>query len=356
MQKVDRLKDLLSEFNVKNESISYHSDPFKESYDIERGRGITISKIESLRREIASCLGLSEKVIVIEPNPSRSPRCVSVVHYFPTRKIVRLNQLLSEQFFDEELPIVLGVDVKGAIQRFDLAKCPHLLVAGQTGSGKSVFLRGIIHSLLFCVDNKFIDPIRIAIVDPKREFSAYSNLKSLLHIGVAEKREPFGYFPNVKNVDQLFDNLLNRANMRQQFFGEHGLSSIDQYKSQGGRAMPRIVVVIDELADLLEGNANAKSLLDSLARKARSAGIHLVAAVQRPSADVLSGSIKNNFPTRAAFRVGSRFDSEVVLERGDASKLIGNGDFIFQHSQIVQRLQAGYIDNIDIGEFVRQFS
>lgn len=365
MSKAEQLKDLLHEFNVSHNGISYYEDPFKERYDIERGRGVTIGRIESLRREIASCLRLSDRVVEIKSNPKKSQRCISVVHHFVNRKIIRFADIVPNSNQGMSLPIVLGSDLNCNNHLYDLAKAPHLLIAGQTGSGKSIFLRGIIHSLLLFEHQA--DPVRFVIIDPKMEFAVYKQLPHILHWqrqiknGFVYKREPCGYFSDVSRVNSMFDHVLYRINQRQEIFSQYQVSNIHQYKkiavANKLEVMPRIVFIIDEFADLLKDNRSASEYIGAIARKARSAGVHLVAAIQRSSTDVINGSIKNNFVTRVAFKVGSRFDSEVILGNGNASKLVGNGDFIFQdNSKEERRLQAGYIDNIDVSEIVSKFN
>ena len=240
-----------------------------------------------------------------------------------------------------ELPVCLGVDIAGKPQFADLAKMPHLLVAGTTGSGKSVGLNTFVLSL---IAKKTPEELKLVMIDPKRiEFAVYNNQKFMLYPVITE----------TKDADFVLESLVAEMEYRYNLFAENLVKNIKEYNNTTSEKMPYIVCIIDEFADLISTNKNISSYVQRLAQKARAAGIHLIMATQRPSVDVVTGVLKANFPTRLSYKVASGADSRTILDAAGAENLIGRGDALFLASDgTLKRIHGAYVTDKQINDIL----
>ncbi|MEA3431563.1 MAG: DNA translocase FtsK, partial [candidate division WOR-3 bacterium] len=280
--------------------------------------GIKVSKIESLADDIALSMKAS-RVRIVAPISGSSAIGIEVPN--TTRKNVYLKQLLTNERFTSsksKLTTVMGVDIAGIPVCSDIQTMPHLLIAGATGSGKSVFINTIIASILSKADP---DDVRFVMIDPKRiELPMYNSIPHLIHPVIADAR---------KALDVLKE-ILEWMDARYREFARAGVRDIEGYNTRAQTKKPYIVIIVDELADLmLTAPREIEETLTRLAQMSRAVGIHLVLATQRPSVDVITGLIKANFPARVAFQVASKTDSRTILDMNGAEKLLGRGDMLF---------------------------
>jgi len=321
------LQDTLASFGVKGKVTQVDMGPVVTRYELSPAPGIKVSKIVSLTDDIA--LALASTGIRLEaPIPGKSAIGIEVPN--PEVSMVFLREVVQSSQFQSnrnKLAIALGMDIAGKPVVADLAGMLHLLVAGATGSGKSVCLNTLIASLLFKATP---DEVKFLMIDPKRvELSVYDGIPHLLAPVVTDTKEAGGY---LRWVAEEMDN-------RYKLLEETGVRHIDRYNSlctsgklsdENATPLPYIIVIIDELGDLmLVAQKDVEDIVSQLAFMARAAGIHLVVATQRPSADVVTGIIKMNIPSRIAFAVPSQVDSRVILDMGGAERLLGRGDMLF---------------------------
>ncbi len=321
------LQDTLASFGVRGKVTQVDMGPVVTRYELSPAPGIKVSKILSLTDDIA--LALASTGIRLEaPIPGKSAIGIEVPN--PEVSMVFLREVVQSSKFQSnrnKLTIALGMDIAGKPVVADLADMLHLLVAGATGSGKSVCLNTLIASLLFKATP---EEVKFLMIDPKRvELSVYDGIPHLLAPVVTDTKEAGGY---LRWVAGEMDN-------RYKLLEETGVRHIDRYNSlctsgklsdENATPLPYIVVIIDELGDLmLVAQKDVEDIVSQLAFMARAAGIHLVVATQRPSADVVTGIIKMNIPSRIAFAVPSQVDSRVILDMGGAERLLGRGDMLF---------------------------
>lgn len=347
---VDILKKTLSDFGVEVSAGTVNVGPTVTQYELKPSEGVKLNTIKARQDDLALALA-AHPVRVEAPIPGKSAVGVEVPNKVVAR--VSLREVLDSEEFKKRpsnLTLPLGMDVAGKVIMADLRKMPHLLVAGATGSGKSVGLNDILVSLLY--QNTPRD-LRILLVDPKRvEFTLYNGIPHL-------------YTPVVVEVDKTV-NLLRWAiaemDRRFKLFESVGSRDIDSYNEKlkgGGTApdgtahtkLPYIVIVIDELADLMMQAANeVEAAIVRLAQLARATGIHLVVATQRPSVDVITGLIKANITSRIAFAVASQVDSRTIIDQGGAEKLMGNGDMLFLGGEYTKpkRIQGAFVSEKDV--------
>lgn len=332
----------LASFGITTQVVGISAGPVVTQYELEPDASVRVSKIEALADDLA--MALSARSIRIEaPIPGRSVVGIEI----PNRdsNVVGLKSIFEEvEFADSSqgLTFALGRDVAGAARATDLTKMPHLLIAGATGSGKSVMVNALIASLLFRCRP---DELRLILIDPKRvELSGYNGLPHLLVPVITEAE---------KASAALRWTVLEMEN-RYRLFSEAGARNIAAYNE--GRVdpndrIPFIVVIIDELADLMmqDGRSTEEPIV-RIAQKARATGIHLVLATQRPSVNVVTGLIKANIPSRIAFSMASQIDSRTVLDAPGAEDLIGRGDMLFQPSDAPKpiRLQGVFVSDQEI--------
>ncbi len=339
-QNVSIIQEALEDFGVEVEMSEVNVGPTVTQYTLKPAAGIKLSRISNLSNDLA--LALAAHPIRIEaPIPGRSLVGIEV----PNRKtsIVRLREIIeSEQFraIPSNLRMPLGRDVAGKQIATDLTRMPHILIAGATGMGKSVFLNNLLISLLY---QNSPATLRLILVDPKRvEFTAYNNLPHLLAPVIVD---PY------KTINSL-KWLVAEMERRYKLMAEHKVRFIADFnKNNPDSKMPYIVLVIDELADLMAVSAReVEAYICRLAQMSRAVGIHLVLATQRPSVDVITGLIKANFPSRLAFAVTSGIDSRTIIDTVGADKLLGNGDMLFMPSDASKpkRIQGSFVGDKEI--------
>ncbi len=347
-QTSQKLVDTLKSFGVETTLIGVSRGPSVTRYELQPAPGVKISKITSLADDIA--LNLASSGVRIEaPIPNKSAVGIEVPNQ--TRASVTLREIIASSEFQSsrsKLNVALGKDITGHVNCTDLAKMPHLLIAGTTGSGKSVCLNCMVCSILY---NASPDDVKLLMIDPKQvEFSVYNGIPHLLVPVISDVRKAAG------SLAWAVGEMENRYKL----FSQCGVRDIKGFnKYIIGRPeyehMPQIVIFIDELNDLMM--ISPKEVEDSicrLAQKARAAGMHLVVATQRPSVDVITGIIKANIPSRLSLSVSSQVDSRTILDAVGAEKLLGNGDMLFSpigNSKPV-RIQGAYVSEEEIENIV----
>lgn len=333
----------LREFGIEGEVVGIHPGPVITVFEFKPSPGIKLSKILSLVDDLA--LGLSAKSVrIVAPIPGKSVVGIEISN--PQREWVYLKEILQSSVFKNSsspLTIALGKDISGNPVITDLKKLPHLLIAGSTGSGKSIFLHGVILSLIY---KSTPEEIRFLMIDPKRiELSVYDGIPYLLHPVVLEP----------KMATKALRWLVNEMERRYAIFEEKGVRNLDSYNENFDKKLPYIIVIIDELADLMVvSSREVETLLTRLAQMARAAGIHLLVATQRPSVDVITGVIKVNFPARISFQVTSKVDSRTILDTQGAERLLGAGDMLFipPGSSYLERIHAAYVSEKEVKKIV----
>jgi S-DNA-T family DNA segregation ATPase FtsK/SpoIIIE len=332
----------LASFGIPTQVVGINAGPVVTQYELEPDASVRVSRIEALSDDLA--MALSARSIRIEaPIPGRSVVGIEI----PNRDshVVGLKSIFEEVEFKEStdsLVFALGRDVAGAARATDLTKMPHLLIAGATGSGKSVMVNALIASLLFRARPQ---DLRLILVDPKRvELSGYNGLPHLLVPVITESE---------KAAAALRWTVFEMEN-RYRLFAEAGarnLAAYNESRVDENDRLPFIVIIIDELADLMmqDGRSTEEPIV-RIAQKARATGIHMVLATQRPSVNVVTGLIKANIPSRIAFSMASQIDSRTVLDAPGAEDLIGRGDMLFQPSDAPKpiRLQGVFVSDKEI--------
>jgi S-DNA-T family DNA segregation ATPase FtsK/SpoIIIE len=344
---IERSKEIirktLEQFGIDVEMAEVKVGPTVAQYALRPAQGVKLARIIALQNDLA--LALAAHPIRIEaPIPGRSLVGIEVPNLTIGR--VCLRELLeSEEFKSRKTDFTapLGKDVSGSVQMVSIDKAPHMLVAGATGSGKSVCLNDIIVSLLY---QNGPDDLKLIMVDPKRvELGIYAGIPHLLVPPITKADEAINALKwAVREMERRLDHL-----------AKFGARDIDAYNAKAQERMPKIVVIIDELADLMSQNKrDVEALIVRIAQMARAAGIHLVLATQRPSVDVITGTIKANIPTRLAFAVASQVDSKTILDVGGAEKLLGRGDMLMSTPELSKpkRAQGAYLSDKEIERVV----
>ena len=358
----NRIVDVLRNFSVEISSIKATVGPTITLYEITPAQGVRISKIRNLEDDIAlslSALGIR----IIAPIPGKGTIGIEVPNAKPN--IVSMESILNSKKFQEtqmELPCAVGKTITNEVFMFDLAKIPHLLVAGATGQGKSVGLNAIITSLLY---KKHPAELKIVLIDPKKvEFSIYTPLeKHFLAMVPDEGAEPI--ITDVTKVVRTLNSLCKEMDTRYDLLKIAGARNIKEYNKKfkdrqlnpqnGHRFMPYIVVVIDEFGDLIMTAGKEIELpIARIAQLARAVGIHMVIATQRPTTSIITGNIKANFPGRIAFKVSAMIDSKTILDRPGANQLIGRGDMLFLNGNEPVRVQCAFVDTPEV-ERINQY-
>lgn len=359
-----RIKSKLEEFNVFGNVVQINPGPVVTTFEFKPDAGVKISRITTLSEDL--CLGLQAESILIERIPGKPTVGIEVPNV--RRETISLRQILESGDFAESparLTIALGKDISGRIRVAELEKMPHLLIAGSTGSGKSVMLNTLIMGALF---KSTPDEVRMILVDPKRvELGIYDGIPHLLTPVITEPKKAVNALRNavlemerrlkllasygVRNIEQ-FNKKVRQLNERplSLFDEQQGAEAAEQEKP-----LPYILIVIDELADLMMlERAGVEESVIRLAQMARAVGMHLVLATQRPSVDVITGLIKANFPARISFRVATRVDSRTVLDVMGAEHLLGKGDMLFlpPGSSRLVRVHGAYVTENEITEVV----
>ena len=352
----NRIVDVLRNFGVEISSIKATVGPTITLYEITPAPGVRISRIRNLEDDIAlslSALGIR----IIAPIPGKGTIGIEVPNAKPAT--VSMRSILDSKKFQEstmELPCAVGKTITNEVFMFDLAKAPHLLVAGATGQGKSVGLNAIITSLLY---KKHPAELKIVLVDPKKvEFSVYSSIeKHFLAKVPDDDAEPI--ITDVTKVIRTLNSLCKEMDTRYDLLKMAQARNIKEYNKKfidrqlnpehGHRFMPYIVVVIDEFGDLIMTAGKEVELpIARIAQLARAVGIHMIIATQRPTTNIITGTIKANFPSRIAFRVGAMIDSRTILDRPGAQQLVGRGDMLYLNGGEPVRVQCAFVDTPEV--------
>ncbi len=352
MERARQLSEKCAEFDVHGSVTQIHPGPVVTTFEFKPDAGVKYSRITSLVDDL--CLGIKAESIRIDRIPGKATVGIEVPN--PLRETILLREVIESDAFrksSSKLTLALGKLINGSVYVTDLAKMPHLLLAGATGAGKSVALNCMITSILYKAGP---DEVRFIFIDPKRlELGIYAHIPHLLTPIVTDPKEAANALRwatsemesrykklalrGVRNIDQY--NLLIRSTGRQ-------LSFIDSDESTGEleKPLPYLVLVIDELADLMMvSSREVEEAISRLAAMARAVGIHLILATQRPSVDVITGIIKANFPCRIAFKVASKVDSRTIIDSNGAEQLLGNGDMLFipPSSSRITRIHGAFV-------------
>ncbi len=351
----DKILETLINFKIGISSIKATIGPTVTLYEIVPEAGVKISKIKNLEDDIAlnlAALGIR----IIAPIPGKGTIGIEVPN--KNREMVSTRSVLNSDKFmksDKELPVVLGKTISNEVFVADLAKMPHLLMAGATGQGKSVGINVLLTSLLY---KKHPSQIKFVLVDPKKvELTLYNTLER--HFLAKLPNNEDAIITDTKQVVYTLNSLCVEMDTRYNLLKDGGCRNLKEYNhkfvhrrlnpEKGHRFLPYIVVVIDELSDLMiTAGKEVETPIIRLAQLARAIGIHLVVATQRPSVNVITGIIKANFPARISFRVTSKVDSRTILDMGGAEQLVGMGDMLLSHGSEIIRLQCPFVDTSEV--------
>jgi len=360
-RKKTTIEDKLREFKVEGEVREYHPGPLITTYEFFPYPGIKVSQVANLSEDLSLALGAVS--VRIQRIPGKSSLGVEVPNN--RKEIIKIRDIIqSEKYLNSpsKLTFALGKTIHGEVYVTDLSVMPHLLIAGATGSGKSVALNSLIASILYKASP---DEVKLILIDPKRlEFSVYDGIP---HLMCPVVKDP-------KKAEPILLDCINKMDERYQILGHLKVRNIEQYNTQVHKLLheqkdtltdeergklkplPYIVVIIDELAELMMiGAQEIEYCIARLAQLARAVGIHLVMATQRPSTDVITGTIKNNFSCRIAFRVPAKVDSRIIIDTSGAEKLIGQGDMLFLPPNYPRllRLHSAYISLPEITRLIK---
>lgn len=354
-QNKDKILATLTNFKIGITSIKATIGPTVTLYEIVPEAGIKISRIKNLEDDIALSLA-ALGIRIIAPIPGKGTIGIEVPN--KNREMVSIRSVLGSPAFvktDKELPIAIGKTISNEVLVIDLAKMPHLLVAGATGQGKSVGLNVILASLLY---KRHPSQLKFVLVDPKKvEMSLFSKIERHYLAKLPNSEEAI--ITDTKKVVHTLNSLCIEMENRYEILKDAGARNLKEYNAkfvgrklnpkEGHRFLPYIVLVIDELADLMmTAGKEVETPIARLAQLARAIGIHLVVATQRPSVNVITGVIKANFPARLSFRVTSKVDSRTILDSGGADQLVGQGDMLLSSGSDVIRIQCPFVDTPEI--------
>ncbi len=356
----NRIVEVLRSFGIEIKTITATVGPTITLYELTLAEGIRIAKVRNLEDDIAlqlAALGIR----IIAPIPGKGTIGIEVPNKTP--RVVSGQSVIGSKAFQEskaDLPMVLGKTISNEPFVIDLAKMPHMLVAGATGQGKSVGLNAMIASLLY---KKHPAELKLVLVDPKKvEFSVYSELDHHFLAQLEDAKEPV--VTDVKKVVRTLNSLCAEMDARYDLLKIAKVRNIKEYNERfnsrrlnpnnGHRFLPYIVVVIDEFGDLIMTAGKEVELpIARIAQLARAVGIHMIIATQRPTTNIITGTIKANFPARVAFRVAAMIDSRTILDRPGANQLIGKGDMLFLQGNDPVRVQCAFIDTPEIENIVK---
>ena len=351
-----RIVEVLNSFGVEIREIKATVGPTITLYEITPAEGVRINKIRNLEDDIALSLA-ALGIRIIAPIPGKGTIGIEVPNNKPN--IVSMESILNSRKFQEtkmDLPIALGKTITNEVFMVDLAKIPHLLVAGATGQGKSVGLNAIITSLLY---KKHPNELKLVLIDPKKvEFSIYAPIANHFLAKVPDDdEEPI--ITDVTKVVRTLNSLCKLMDSRYDLLKAAGARNVKEYnekyinhklnRTKGHEYMPYIVVIIDEFGDLIMTAGKEIELpIARIAQLARAVGIHMVIATQRPTTTIITGNIKANFPGRMAFKVSAMIDSRTILDRPGANQLIGRGDMLFLNGNEPVRVQCAFVDTPEV--------
>lgn len=338
----EKLLELFKVFKIEANIVSCSVGPTITRYELTIPLGTQVKKVTALTDEIA--MGLAAESVRIEaPIPGKSAIGIEI----PNKKrepVYFSNIIKSKEFNNKILPVVIGKNVIGENKVLDVVKMPHLLVAGTTGSGKSVFINSLISSI---ISKKSYEEVKFILIDPKMvELSLYNGIPHLLLEAITDP----------KKAAIALNWAVNEMERRYKLLAELGLKNIKDYNEKYQEKMPYLIIVIDELADLMMVSSNTvETSIARITQKARAIGIHLIVATQRPSTDVITGLIKANLPSRISFALRSNTDSRVILDSPGAEKLLGNGDMLLLENGTskLERVQGAYISDAEIEQITK---
>ncbi len=351
----NRIVDTLNNYNIEISKIKATVGPTVTLYEIIPAPGVRISKIKNLEDDIALSLA-ALGIRIIAPIPGKGTIGIEVPNSSPN--VVAMRSLIASDKFqnsDMELPIAIGKTISNETFTFDLAKMPHLLMAGATGQGKSVGLNAMLVSLLY---KKHPSQLKFVLVDPKKvELTLFNKIER--HFLAKLPGEDEAIITDTSKVVTTLNSLCVEMDDRYEMLKNAHCRNIKEYNKKfvqrklnpenGHRYLPYIVLVVDEFADLImTAGKEVETPIARLAQLARAIGIHLIIATQRPSVNIITGTIKANFPARIAFRVTSKIDSRTILDAGGADQLIGRGDMLFSTGSDLIRIQCGFVDTPEV--------
>ncbi len=358
--KADELIHALSTFGVQGRVVKISPGPVITLFEIEPAEGVRVNKFVNLSDDLARVLK-AQRIRIIAPIPGTRSIGVELPNENPSmvylRSIINSNEFISSK---SKLTIAVGKNTVGEAFVFDLAKMPHLLVAGATGSGKSVCINTIIMSILYKAKP---DEVKFIMIDPKKlELATYTSLVNY-HLITAKKLDEY-VMTTPENSMAILNSAITEMERRFQVFADAKVRNIEEYHNKSNKDtslenIPFLVILVDELADLMMTSGRAvEDPITRLAQKARAVGIHLVLATQRPSVDVITGLIKSNFPARMSFQVSSKIDSRTILDQNGAEKLLGKGDLLFLLPGSISpiRLHNAYIGLEEIEDIMKHIS
>ncbi len=358
----NRIVETLRSFGIEISSIKVTVGPRITLYEITLAPGVNASKLRGLEDDIALAL-CSHNVQILIPIPGKGTIGIEVPNIRPS--IVSLDSILNTKQFQEttmELPCAIGKTITNEVFMFDLTKAPHVLIAGSTGQGKSIALNAMIMSLLY---KKHPAELKLVLMDPYGvEFGAYAQIAKQFLASLPN--EPF-IVSNGSQAISTLNSLCKEMEVRYDLLKMACVRNVQEYNSKfinrqlnpavGHRFMPYIVVVIDEYGDFIEEKGHDfETPIVQLAQYARAVGIHMIISTKRPTNDIITGAIKTNFPTRIAFRLPERIDSQVILDSDGAEELLGNGDMLFRAGKSIDciRVQCAFVDTTEV-ERINEF-
>lgn len=339
---LERIDESLREFGIGGRVVKFTKGPAVTQFEVQVDAGVRVTKVKNISSDLMANLK-ARSIRIQAPIPGKSTVGIEVPNN--ETDLVLFGELLAnESFLNDGNPmnVVLGLDLSGEPVYLNIAKMPHALIAGTTGSGKSVCINSIINSILY---KAHPDDVRLILIDPKIiEFSSYEDIPHLATPVITE----------VKLAAAALRWAVEEMENRYQLFRSQRVREYEEYAKVAANKpnvspIPYIVIIIDELADLMMMAGNdIEDYIQRLTQKGRASGIHLIIATQRPSVDVIKGTIKTNIPTRIAFMVKTQVDSSIILDHSGAEKLLGNGDMLYNDSVSEQRLQGTYISQDEI--------
>jgi S-DNA-T family DNA segregation ATPase FtsK/SpoIIIE len=378
LEAMSRLLELkLRDYNIEADVVSVFPGPVITRFEIQPAPGVKVSRITSLVKDLARSLAVIS-VRVVEVIPGKPYVGIEIPN--TDREMVRLSEVLSSKAYDDAssaVSLALGNDIAGQPIVVDLAKMPHLLVAGTTGSGKSVGINAMLLSLLFKASP---EEVRLILVDPKMlELAVYEGIPHLLTpvvtdmkdaanalrwcVAEMERRYRLMAAVGVRNVSglnrKIKEGVKSGETLKDPLWQPSPIEVVDDQEPPDLEVLPLIVVVIDEFADMMMiVGKKVEQLIARIAQKARAAGIHLILATQRPSVDVITGLIKANVPTRIAFQVSSKIDSRTILDQGGAEQLLGHGDMLYlpAGSSMPVRVHGAFVDDDEVHRVVKSWT
>ena len=358
----NRIVTTLRNFDIEIESIKATVGPTVTLYEIVPKAGIKIAKIQGLENDIMLSLA-AIGIRIIAPMPGKGTIGIEVPNEKP--QIVSMHSVIASKRFQEEqkmrLPVAIGRTITNEVFTFDLAKTPHLLVAGATGQGKSVGLNAILTSLLY---KKHPAELKFVLVDPKMvEFSIYKPLLKHYMAAMPDQDDSEIIITDCQKVINTLNSLVIEMENRYQLLMQANCRNLEDYNEKfinrrlnpenGHRFMPYLVIVIDEYGDfIMQAGKEVERPIQRIAQKARAVGMHMILATQRPDVKIVTGTIKANIPTRIAFRTQSVVDSRTVLDCKGADQLIGKGDMLYSAGGAITRIQCAFVDTPEVENIV----